>query len=209
MASQPIRVLLVDDHPIVRDSFRSVFLESGGFTVVHELTAASMAEGVCRLLRPDLVLMDVCTEGGSSGLDVLPGLRKSFPDMKIIIMSGFDEVSYAPRAKALGADAFVFKSKSAEFFLDTALKVMEGGTYFPEPRRIPLPQGETPLSEREMELLRLLCTHKSRAEIADELFISEKTVKRHVENMLAKTGFSSAVELMMYVVSNGWINPNY
>ena len=209
MANELTTVLLVDDHHVVRDSFRKVFSEQNGFRVVAELAAAFLAEGACAAFRPELVLMDVCTDGGFSGLDALGHLRELFPDMKIILMSGFDEISYAPRAKELGADAFIFKSKSTEFFLDTARKVLAGGTYFPEPKRIPLPQGETPLSEREMELLRLLCTHKSRAEVAEALFISEKTVKRHIENMLAKTGFSSSVELIIYVISNGWINPNY
>ena len=209
MGNDLIKVLLIDDHHIVRDSFRSIFSESNGFWVINELPSAALAEKACNERMPDLILMDVCTEGGSSGLDALGRLRRIFPGVKIILMSGFDEISYAPRARALGADAFIFKSKSAEFFLDIARRVMRGEAYFPEPKSIPLPQGETPLSEREMELLWHLCAYKSRAEIAEELFISEKTVKRHVENMLAKTGFSSSVELIIYVISNGWINPNY
>jgi len=207
--SELVRVLLIDDHNVVRDSFRKVFSPPNGFIVTDELSSATLAVEACTVCNPDLVLMDVCTEGGSSGLDALARLRERFPALKIILMSGFDEISYVPRAKELGADAFIFKSKSTEFFLDIATKVLQGGKYFPEPKSIPLPQGETPLSEREMELLRLLCAHKSRVEVAEELCISEKTVKRHIENMLAKTGFSSSVELIIYVISNGWINPNY
>ena len=204
-----IKVMIIDDHHVVRDSFRKVFSKANGFQVVKELTTAFLAVDECIAIKPDLLLMDVCTEGGYSGLDALKRIKDIFPDMKVIIMSGFDEISYAPRAKALGADAFVFKSKSIDFFLDTAKKVINGETYFPEPKKIPVPQGEVPLSEREMEILRLLCGHKSRAEVAEELFISDKTVKRHVENMLEKTGFSSTVELIVYVISNGWVNPNY
>ena len=201
-------VLLIDDHKVVRDSLKKVFSEENGFRVTQELTDASEAKTACLQRLPDLVLMDVCTEGGASGLDSLEQLRAQFPELKILVMSGFDEISYVPRAKELGADGFVFKSKSTEFFLETARAVLRGETYFPEPKIIPQSQGDIPLSEKEMEILHLLCAHKNRAEIAAELFISEDTIKQHVENMLAKTGFSSTVELIIHVISNGWIRPN-
>ena len=202
------RVLLIDDHQIVRDSFRKVFSRANGFEVVKELTKATDAESACLACQPDVVLLDVCTEGGASGLDSLAQLRARFPNLKIVVMSGFDEISYAPRAKELGANAFVFKSKSTEFFLETVRDVLRGGSRFPEPSMIPLPKGETPLSERETEILRLLCAHKNRSEVAETLHISEKSVILQVESMLAKTGFSSTVELIIHVISNGWINPN-
>lgn len=203
------RVLIVDDHKVMRDSFEKLFGEMSGFAVVGGTPNASFAEVFCERLHPDLVLMDVCTESGASGLDAAKRLRKNYPRLKIIIMSGFDEISYAPRAREIGADAFVYKSKSMDFFAGVIRDVMAGGTYFPESRTIPVPAGEAPLTEREMEVLRLLCMHKSRREIASELFISEMTVKRHVANMLEKTGFSSSVELAFYMITNGWINPMY
>lgn len=86
---------------------------------------------------------------------------------------------------------------------------MRGETYFPEAKTIPMPVGEAPLTEREMEVLRLMCKHLTSREIAEELFISENTVKYHKSNMLAKTGFSKAVDLAFYMISNGWINPLY
>ena len=86
---------------------------------------------------------------------------------------------------------------------------MRGETYFPEAKTIPMLVGEAPLTEREMEVLRLMCKHLTSREIAEELFISENTVKYHKSNMLAKTGFSKAVDLAFYMISNGWINPLY
>ena len=86
---------------------------------------------------------------------------------------------------------------------------MQGENFYPEPKTIPMPMGETPLTEREMEVLRLLCKHMTNTEIAEELFISENTVKYHKTNMLAKTGFSKAVDLVFYMITNGWINPLY
>ena len=209
MRTDLIKLVLVDDHNVIRDSFRMVFCEETGFEIVAELEAATSVEEACRKYQPDLVLMDVCTKGGESGLDALENLRKTFPVLKIIIMSGFEELSYAPRAKSLGADAFVFKSRSLDFFLEIARGVLENKKYFPEPQGIPVSAGEMPLTEREMEVLRWLCKNKTRADIADILCISENTVNKHVENMRSKTGFSSLFELVVYVMSNGWINPKY
>lgn len=124
-------------------------------------------------------------------------------------MSGFDEITYAARAQQAGANAFVPKDNSMQFFAEVVNEVMAGGHYFPEARTLPMPNGETPFTPREMEILKLLCEHKSRAQIASELYISEMTVKRHVANMLTKTGFSDSVELAFHVITNGWINPRY
>jgi DNA-binding NarL/FixJ family response regulator len=124
-------------------------------------------------------------------------------------MSGFDEITYAPRAKETGAHAFVFKAKSLDYFFEVAHGVMRGETYYPEAKTIPMPMGEAPLTDREMEVLRLMCKHLTSKEIAEELYISENTVKYHKANMLAKTGFKKSVDLAFYMISKGWINPRY
>ena len=204
-----VKTIIVEDHHILRESFCETFSEEKGFFVVGDTESADLADKMCYELRPDLVLMDVRTEGGSSGLDALERLRPLYPEMKIIIMSGFDELSYSPRAREHGANAFIFKSKSAGFFIDTAHKVMNGAFYFPEDRKITLPNGETPFTVREMEILRQLCRYKTRETIAGDFDISKRTIDRHVENMLKKSGFSSTTELIIYVIANGWINPQY
>ena len=185
------KVLIVEDHASMRES----------------LAAALTA--FCRHLHPDLVLMDVCTEGGASGLKAVEEIRKTDGEIKIIVMTAFDEITYIPRAKAAGANGFIYKSRSLNDFLEVARAVMAGSSSFPEPKTIPLPQGEAPLTDREMEVLRLMCKHMTNQEIARELFISENTVKYHKMNMLGKTGFSKAVDLAFYMISNGWINPLY
>lgn len=203
------KVLIVDDHESMCDSLTYALTGTGDFTVVGKLPTAAYTEAYCEKLRPDLVLMDVCTEGGSSGLDATKIVRTKFPDIKVIVMSGFDEITYTPRAKEAGAHAFVFKSRSLDYFTEVARSVMQGETCYPEAKTIPMPRGEAPLTEREMEVLRLMCKHLTSKEIAEELFISENTVKYHKSNMLAKTGFSKAVDLAFYMISNGWINPLY
>lgn len=202
-------VLIIDDHGSLRDSFRASFEATGEYAVISESPDAQFALPLCERLHPDLVLMDVCTEGGSSGLIAAKQIKSHFPDIKVIVMSGFDEISYAPRAREAGADAFIYKSRSLDFFLTVAKDVMNGSTYFPENKSIPLASGDAPLTDRELEILRLVCKYKSRKEIAEELFISENTVKFHIGNMLSKTGCASVAELAIMMISGGYINPRY
>ena len=203
------KVLIVDDHESMSDSLSFILEKNGEFTVAGKLPNAHFAGAYCEKIKPDLVFMDVCTEGGASGLEATKFIREKFPDIKMIVMSGFDEITYAPRAREAGAHAFIFKSKSLEHFVEVAKGVMRGETYYSEPKNIPISAGEAPLTNREMEVLRLMCKHMTSKEIADELFISENTVKYHKANMLAKTGFTKTVDLAFYVISNGWINPLY
>lgn len=203
------RVLIVDDHESMSDSLFQALKSTNNFEIVGSLKSALNAELYCMKLEPDLVLMDVCTEGGASGLHATKIIREKYPHIKVIVMSGFDEITYAPRAKEAGAHAFVFKSRSLEYFVKVAKGVMEGENFFPEPKTISTSMGEAPLTEREMEVLRLMCKHMTNQEIADELFISEHTVKYHKSNMLAKTGFNKTVDLAFYLISKGLINPLY
>lgn len=202
-------VLIVEDHVSMRESLTTALTAAGDFSVVGEVPNADYALDFCKHLHPELVLMDVCTEGGASGLKAVEAIRKTDPEVKIIVMTAFDEITYIPRARAAGANGFIYKSRSLHGFLEVARTVMAGGSSFPEPRTIPMPQGEAPLTDREMEVLRLMCRHMTNKEIAQELFISENTVKYHKMNMLGKTGFSKAVDLAFYMISNGWINPLY
>ena len=202
-------LLICEDHQSMRDAINQAFTATKEFTVLGELGNADLAELFCEKLHPDLVLMDICTESGASGLTATKKIKENFPNIKVIVMTAFDDISYVPRAKEAGADGFVYKSKSLNFFIETARKILMGEKYFPEPKVLPVPKGEAPLTDREMEVLRLMCKRKSNKEIADELFISESTVRFHKANMLGKTGFTKSVDLVFYMISNGWINPLY
>ena len=205
------KVLIVDDHDFICDSLTYVLEGTGEFSVVCRLPTASHAETFCERLRPDLVVMDVCTDGGASGITAAKTLSEKYPDMKIIVMSGFNEITYVPRAKEAGAHAFVFKTRSLDYFTEVSRRVMQGETCYPEAKTVPIPvpMGESPLTEREMEVLRLMCKNLTTKEIAEELFVSFDTVKYRKANILAKTGFTKSVDLVFHVITNGWINPLY
>ncbi|MDO5695820.1 MAG: response regulator transcription factor [Eubacteriales bacterium] len=202
-----IKVLIVEDHKSMRDALRQMLEQSKEFEVVGEIPGANYALLYCERKKPDVVLMDICTEGNVSGLDATRMIRKELPDIKVVIMTAFDEVSFLPRARDAGAHAFIYKRRSLEYFSEVIRGVMEGKTFFPEAASITFPTGETPLTRREMDVLRCICKHMTNKEIAEELFISENTVKYHKSNMLAKTGFSNSVDLAFHMILNGWINP--
>ena len=204
-----IKVLIVDDHKSMRNLFEKEFTPDNGFTVSESIGNATDAAAYCALTHPNLVIMDVCTENGASGLDATEKILGKFPQIKVIVTSGFDEITYMPRAKEIGAHAFVYKLKDVEYYREVAKRVLDGEFVFPEPKTIPLPQGEAPFTDREMEVLRLLCKYMTHQEIAGRLFISKKTVDKHIENMREKAQMKSVMELVIYVLSNGWINPNY
>ena len=145
------KVIIIDDHESMCDSLTYALEGTGDFSIIGTLPAAAHAEIFCERLRPDLVIMDVCTEGDVSGLDAAEAFHDKFPEIKIVIMSGFDEITYVPRSKEIGAHAFVYKSKSLAFFIEVIHGVMRGETIFPEEKSIPLPIGEVPLTIREME----------------------------------------------------------
>ncbi|MDO5733794.1 MAG: response regulator transcription factor [Eubacteriales bacterium] len=201
------RVIIVDDHQSMRESLCDMFAKMEGYTVVADIPSAALAPLFCKKFNADLLLLDICTEGNASGLTAAKEIRESCPDVKIILMTAFNEITYLPRAKEAGAHAFLYKQRSLEFFAKVVEDVMAGEKYFPEPMKVALPSGEIPLTERELEILRLVCKHMTNKEIGAELFISENTVKYHKSKMLAKTGFETTVELAFYMLANGFINP--
>lgn len=203
------KILIVDDHTAIRDSFRQAIDACAGMEVLEGIPDASMALIFCRKLKPDLVLMDVCTAGGASGLPATRQIKAEMPWIKVIVMTGFDEVTYLPRARECGADAFLEKSMSLPFVIRVIQDVAGGGSYFPDKKSIPVQQGESPLTEREIAVLRMVCMGLSRAKIARSMYISENTVYRHIQNIAAKMGFERTSELVAHVLLNGWLNPNY
>jgi DNA-binding NarL/FixJ family response regulator len=201
------KVLIVDDHESVCDSLETALAATGEFIVAGRTPSAVHAEILCEKLRPDLVFMDICTKGEASGLQAIKTLREKFPGVKIIAMSGFDEISYAPRAQEAGAHAFVSKGSSLDCFIEAAATVMQGKTIFPDAKILSLPRGEVTLTQREMEILRLMCKPMTNKEIGIELGINEGTVKFHKANILTKTGFANSMDLAFYAITHGLINP--
>jgi DNA-binding NarL/FixJ family response regulator len=108
-----MRIIVVEDQNLVLDSIVHLLSGEPDFEVVKALTDAALADAACEALRPDLVLMDVCTENGSNGLAAAARLRKTFPDIKVVIMTGLPDLSFIDDAKKAGVFSFVYKNLNA------------------------------------------------------------------------------------------------
>ena len=191
-------VLIVEDQDIPRELFEIYVKSSADFRHLISINSASAAVSVCKTNKVDLILMDVMTELGKSGLDAAEEIKKQFPQIKIIIVTSMPEYSWLSRAKAIGIDSFWYKDGQKEGLLDVMERTMAGERIFPD---------ETPLirignatnhefTERELDVLKELTTGDTNAEIAARLFISVATVKSHIQHLMEKTGFKTRTELV-------------
>ncbi|MBR6352214.1 MAG: response regulator transcription factor [Firmicutes bacterium] len=201
----PYRVLIVEDQEMPRQLFEIYVNSDERFSHVASISNAEMALDFCRHGSVDLILMDVMTELGSSGLDAAEVIKRSFPEVKIIIVTSMPESSWLARAKSIGVDSFWYKEAQKEPILEVMLRTMNGESIYPE---------ETPLvvigntdnrafSERELEVLRELISGDSNSEIGERLGIAPSTVKYHIQNMLDKTGMHTRTELAAIARSLG------
>lgn len=210
---EPIRVLVVDDHPVWRDAIRQD-LERSGFEVVGE--AGDGGEAIRRTLEsmPDVVLMDLHLPT-VSGVDAIHGIAEQAPHVRVLVLSASGEEADVLEAVKVGASGYLLKTATAAEVTDAVRRVASGEPVFSSPlaglvlsefRRVAT-SGEEPsepgLTVRENEILRLVAKGFTYREIAEQLFISEKTVQNHVRNILTKLHLRKRYELMRYAIQKG------
>lgn len=153
--------------------------------------------------------MDVCTKGSRDGIDVAAEIKARYPETKVIIITSMVEESYLKRAKAAGAESFWYKDVSPESLLEVMDRTMAGESLYPDAPRRPAGQvSSTQLTPWEIEVLRLVCEGLEYEEIAAELGISSRTVKRFVSSLLEKTGYSNRTRLAIAVTKKNFILPH-
>ncbi len=199
-----IRIMIVEDQTMVREALKGSLAGVEDFSVIASIADAALAPLYCERTRPDLVLMDVCTENDSSGLDAAEIIKQKFPGVKVVMMTGLPEVTFVERAHAAGADSFIYKDAPLDELEKVIRGTFEGGSFYPRPHASELNFDE--LTRREKEILRLICDGLSRKEICDALGITINSVKTHFANILSKTGYESVAKLAIYAVSHGFIN---
>ena len=150
--------------------------------------------------------MDVYTENGNNGIDAAKLIKKDFPEIKVIIMTGMPEVSYIKKAKEANVDSFIYKNTSGADLLSILSSTLNGYHIFPQEQNNQF--GTFALTKRELEILQLICNGLDQKEISDKLCLSVNTVKTHIASLLAKTGFDSVHKLAIYAVSKGYILTN-
>ena len=148
--------------------------------------------------------MDICMESRTSGIRICRRLKERFPEIRVVMMTGMSELAFVGWARDAGADSFIYKEAAGEAFLDCIRRTMAGEHVFPVIRgRDTFGAAEANLTERELEILQLICRSKSREEIAELLGISKRTVGFHITNMLEKTGHKSVVGLAVEAAEKG------
>ena len=213
-----MRLVLADDHPLFRDGIRSL-LEARGLQVVGEASGASETVRLALSLRPDLVLMDIGMPDGG-GLEATRLIKASAPDIKIIILTVYDDDQTLFEAIRCGADGYLTKNLKSDQFFSLLEGVARGepaisprlasrilqelGRHIRGEAKPPTPEE---LTEREREVLQLVAAGATNREIAERLFITENTVKFHIRNILDKLHLRNRAEAVAYAMRRGLLAP--
>jgi DNA-binding NarL/FixJ family response regulator len=215
MTPAPIRLVVVDDHPVVLEGLERLFRLEGDLAIVARCVNAGEALEAVRLHRPDVLLLDLRLSGGS-GLDVLDQLRREDLPTRAVLLAGSINEDELMEALQLGARGIVLKEMAPELLIRCIRTVHEGGRWLEngflgralegilERDGVARP-GRLALSARELEVVRLVATGHHNREIAESLHIAEGTVKVHLHNVYEKLGIDGRVELTIYARDHGWV----
>jgi len=209
-----IRVLVVDDHAVVRSGLRLLIDAEDDMETVGEAGNVRDAVFEARSSSPDLILMDVVMPG-ESGLEGVPKLLHEHPDTKVLVLSMQDDPRYVREAFAAGASGYVLKEAADAEVVNAIREVARGGRYVHPELGARLVAAEAdaareaeqdPLSDREREVLRLLALGFTNQEIAKQLFISVRTAETHRAHVMQKLRLGSRAELVRYAIARGMLD---
>ncbi len=204
--SRPIRVLVVDDHPLLRTGLGEAIASQPDMAVAGE--AADGREAIARFhaLRPDVTVMDIAMPE-LGGVEAMAAIRQDFPNARIIMLTTFKGDAQILRAVQGGAAGFLLKSTLRKELLDTIRAVHQGQRRIPPEIAMELAQhmGQGPLSARETEVLNHVATGHTNRRIAEHLSISEETVKAHMKNVLAKLAANDRTHAVTIALKRGII----
>jgi len=211
--SEEIRILTADDHAVVREGLRALIDTEPGMVLVGEATDGAEAVRKAQALNPDVVLLDLVMPR-KSGIEAIGEIKRTTPSTRILVLTSFAEDDKVFPAIKAGAHGYLLKDTSPHQLLHAIRDVYRG-----EPSMHPtiarklmlelqrsseLPPTEEPLTEREAEVLSLVAQGLTNQEIADLLFVSERTVRTHVSNILGKLHLANRTQAALYALRKGW-----
>ena len=216
MQREPVRILIADDHTLFRQGLRQVLELEPDFTVVGEVASGAAAVQQAEALRPDVVVLDVSMPGG--GLEACAKIKEMMPDMGVVILTMHEDQEYLMRALKAGANSYMVKDVDSSNLAEAIRAAREGRPYMhPKlaglalmemargPQKEKRPADDPGLTERELEVLKLVGQGASNREIAAALFISEKTAKNHMTHIFEKIGVSDRTQAALYAIRSGLV----
>lgn len=206
-APTQVRLLLVDDHPLVRDGLRARLNATTHLRVVGEAGSGEEALQLAEELQPDLALTDISMRG-MNGIELVQQLRQRQPQVRALVLSMYDNGEYIANAMRAGASGYVLKDAPTAEIISAIETVAAGGSYFSAPVMAALataPEKNASLTEREREILLLLVEGHSNKRIAQQLDISVRTVETHRMSLRRKLGIVTSAGLVKYALEQGWI----
>ena len=199
-----MKILLVDDHAIVSDGLEAILKVVDGFEIVNKLTSGDFALAYLKQHEVDLVITDYSMPD-MDGLTLVKKAKLIKPDIKIIVLSMHDEAPMIREMLAAGVDGYVLKKYAQQEIVNAIETVHNGRKYFSNEVNkallsalLPQELSENSVTERELEVLKLLAEELTSKQIAEKLFISERTVETHRKNIFRKTGTQSIIGLLKY-----------
>jgi two-component system, NarL family, response regulator LiaR len=217
--TEKIKVLIVDDHQVVRQGLRTFLDLNGDILVVGEASDGAQAVELAGHLKPDIILMDLVMPG-LDGITATARIKSLGLGSRVIALTSFTEDDKVFPAIQAGASSYLLKDVSPEGLVEAIRAVQRGeARLHPEVMRKLMEQvarqprgekqGDGPhLTDREGEVIRLVARGKSNREIAQTLVISEKTAKAHISNILAKLGLEDRTQMAIYALKNGLVDPD-
>jgi DNA-binding NarL/FixJ family response regulator len=206
-----VRILLVDDHPIVRERLGELIAQEPDLIVCGEAEDSNQAIQAARELQPDLAIVDI-TLRDTYGIELIKHLREIEPKLLVLVLSMHDESLYGERALRAGAKGYLTKQEATKKVIPAIRRVLAGEIYVSEQLSASilhkvagrvLPDGESPtdvLTDRELEVFQLLGQGMPVRDIAENLFVSVKTIEAHREHIRHKMNFKSSTELLRYAI---------
>jgi len=217
--AKEIRILLVDDHKIIRDGVQAMLSQSPDFTIVGSVNSGEEAINAVRENPPDIIVMDIIM-GGMTGIEATRWIKEFNPTIKVLILSMEMSKDYISAAINSGAESYLPKDVSGDQLMEALRTIYNGSRFFNEAimklvfedfyvhEKLKAPGKRLPndLTKREYEVLGLVALGKSNKIVADSLFISVKTVETHKTNILDKLGLKNTAELVRYAIKNNIIS---
>jgi DNA-binding NarL/FixJ family response regulator len=201
-----MKILIADDHPVFLESLSLLVGKIAGYEVAGKMANGKEVLAYLEHSAADIILTDIQMPG-MGGLELIGELRRRYPAVKVVMLTMLEDTETIKAALKAGAAGYVFKSASLDVFQKALNTVAAGSTYYSEEVMQRLVEKESPagLTEREMEIVKLIATGLTSVEIAGELFISVNTVETHRKNIFSKTGVKNAVGLSHYARKHGII----